>query len=79
MQGCPVLPSPRPWDRCKVSLLLLVTQGMPGEGETQDETLGRAETPLSPTVYPASTQPHLRITEMILAKSKRRAWGFVCC
>lgn len=49
-------------------LLLLVTWGMPGEGQTpQGEVLGRAEAPQDPTEPPTSTLPHLRITEMILA------------
>lgn len=59
------------------------TAGDPGHArggpDPQGKTLGRAEAPLSPAVQPTSTHPHLRITEMILAKSKWRAWGFVCC
>ena len=57
----------------QIDLSAAGTAGDPGRARPPGKALGRAAAFLNPAVQPTSTHPHLGITEMILAKSKRWA------
>ena len=73
-----LLRSPRVQNVGQIDVSATGTAGDQGMPDPQGKAPGREEASLKAAVQPISTHPRLGITEMVLAKSRRRAWGFVC-